>query len=477
VRAVSVRRRVAETVLAALAYAAAVAYLSWPLLRAPATTLVDPLGLPNPGGVWGRADLDLLVWILGWTSHALAVDPAAVFQANIFHPAPDTLASSEHLLGLAPLAMPVFRTTHNAVLAYNATVLGVVWLAAFCTFLLVRAWTGSAAAALLAGAAFAFGPQLTGSFVRLHVSAVHLFPLVVLLAWQAARAPRFVTLVALAAVTALQLASGVYVAFELAVLLLAFAPALLVEAWRARHLGIAVLAALAAGAVAVVPLALPYLRVRAAGTFPALPEAIADVASTAPSPMQVGAWIARDLTWPVVALAVVGIVRSRRVRVHLRLGLVLVAALGAVLSAGTTLALIPGTALPSLYELAMQALPGFAGMRASGRFIVLPLLAFYADMMGLLGGAVMAWLQLDISIPQFVRQLRDAVDAADLFVGLVKAPPFAFIIAMVGCFEGFRVSRSAESVGHATTRAVVEGVFLVIVLDALLSIFFQVIGV
>ncbi len=108
--------------------------------------------------------------------------------------------------------------------------------------------------------------------------------------------------------------------------------------------------------------------------------------------------------------------------------------------------------------------------------LVLPLLAFYADLMGLLGGAVMASLQLDISMLQFVRQLRDAVDANDLFVGLVKALPFAFIIAMVGCFEGFRVERSAESVGHATTRAVVEGVFLVIVLDAMLSIFFQIIG-
>ncbi len=109
--------------------------------------------------------------------------------------------------------------------------------------------------------------------------------------------------------------------------------------------------------------------------------------------------------------------------------------------------------------------------------LVLPLLAFYADLMGLLGGAVMASLQLDISIPQFVRQLRDAVSPEDLFVGIFKALPFAFIIATVGCFEGFRVSRSAESVGHATTRAVVEGVFLVIVLDALLSIFFQIIGV
>jgi len=115
--------------------------------------------------------------------------------------------------------------------------------------------------------------------------------------------------------------------------------------------------------------------------------------------------------------------------------------------------------------------------RLIGLALVLPLLAFYADLMGLLGGAVLIMLVLDIPLQQFVVQLRGAVDVWDLFVGLVKAPLFAFIIAMVGCFEGFRVARSAESVGQATTRAVVEGVFLVIVLDALLSVFFQLIGV
>ncbi|HKY93837.1 MAG TPA: MlaE family lipid ABC transporter permease subunit [Kiloniellales bacterium] len=115
--------------------------------------------------------------------------------------------------------------------------------------------------------------------------------------------------------------------------------------------------------------------------------------------------------------------------------------------------------------------------RLIGLILVLPLLAFYADVMGLLGGAVLTMLVLDLSISQFVVQLRGAVDVWDLGVGLIKAPLFAFIIAMVGCFEGFRVERSAESVGQATTRSVVEGVFLVIVLDAMLSVFFQVIGV
>src|SRR3546814_10446861 len=85
--------------------------------------------------------------------------------------------------------------------------------------------------------------------------------------------------------------------------------------------------------------------------------------------------------------------------------------------------------------------------------LVLPLLTFYADVMGLLGGAVMATVVLDISFFQFARQLSDAVTPWTFWVGVIKAPLFAFIIGMVGCYEGLQVSRSAESVGRQTTRS------------------------
>ncbi|MEX0923537.1 MAG: MlaE family lipid ABC transporter permease subunit [Rhodovibrionaceae bacterium] len=109
--------------------------------------------------------------------------------------------------------------------------------------------------------------------------------------------------------------------------------------------------------------------------------------------------------------------------------------------------------------------------------LVLPLLTFYADIMGLLGGAMMAALALDISVVQFVERLREAITPTTFWVGMVKAPVFAFIIAMVGCFEGLQVTSSAESVGMRTTRSVVEAIFLVIVLDALFSIFFSYVGI
>lgn len=109
--------------------------------------------------------------------------------------------------------------------------------------------------------------------------------------------------------------------------------------------------------------------------------------------------------------------------------------------------------------------------------ITLPLLTFFADIMSLFGGAVGGLLIIDLTFPQFVQQLATAVTPTMFWVGMVKAPVFAFVIAMVGCFEGLRVTGSAESVGRLTTKSVVESIFLVIVLDALFSILFSILGV
>ncbi len=115
--------------------------------------------------------------------------------------------------------------------------------------------------------------------------------------------------------------------------------------------------------------------------------------------------------------------------------------------------------------------------RIIGLVIALPLLTFYADVMGLIGGAMMCYISLDITFPVFLRQLNDAVDVNTLMVGLIKAPVFAFVIALVGCYEGFQVERNAASVGQLTTRSVVEAIFLVIVLDAAFSVMFSVLGI
>lgn len=115
--------------------------------------------------------------------------------------------------------------------------------------------------------------------------------------------------------------------------------------------------------------------------------------------------------------------------------------------------------------------------RVLGLVVALPLLTFYADIVGIIGGMVMTYFDLGITIPGFMRELESAVTLKTLLVGLVKAPVFAFVIALVGCFEGLRVERNAASVGRLTTRSVVESIFLIIALDAGFSVLFSVLGI
>jgi phospholipid/cholesterol/gamma-HCH transport system permease protein len=108
--------------------------------------------------------------------------------------------------------------------------------------------------------------------------------------------------------------------------------------------------------------------------------------------------------------------------------------------------------------------------------IALPLLTFFSDLMGLLGGALMAWGSLDLPPRLFLTQLQQAIALNTFFVGLIKAPVFAMTIAIVGCYMGMKVSGSAESVGKMTTSSVVLSIFLVIVIDAFFSVFFSMVG-
>jgi phospholipid/cholesterol/gamma-HCH transport system permease protein len=115
--------------------------------------------------------------------------------------------------------------------------------------------------------------------------------------------------------------------------------------------------------------------------------------------------------------------------------------------------------------------------RLLGIILTLPLLTFYSNVMGLIGGAATCYLDLGITVPAFLHQLRTAIVGWTFWIGLIKAPVFAFIIALVGCYQGFEVARNASSVGRHTTQAVVESIFLVIVADAAFSITFSWLGI
>jgi phospholipid/cholesterol/gamma-HCH transport system permease protein len=108
--------------------------------------------------------------------------------------------------------------------------------------------------------------------------------------------------------------------------------------------------------------------------------------------------------------------------------------------------------------------------------LVMPLLAFYASILAILGGGLFSWTSLSIPPATFVQRLQEVVPITDLWIALVKAPVFGLIIAVTGCYQGMQVTGNAESVGQRTTSAVVQSIFLVIVLDAFFAVFFTALG-
>jgi phospholipid/cholesterol/gamma-HCH transport system permease protein len=108
--------------------------------------------------------------------------------------------------------------------------------------------------------------------------------------------------------------------------------------------------------------------------------------------------------------------------------------------------------------------------------IIMPLLGFYASVLAIIGGGLLTWTYLDIPPASFVQRLREVVPMSDFWIGMAKAPFFGAVIALTGCFQGMRVAGNAQSVGEHTTIAVVQSIFLVIVLDAFFAVFFTAIG-
>ncbi len=114
--------------------------------------------------------------------------------------------------------------------------------------------------------------------------------------------------------------------------------------------------------------------------------------------------------------------------------------------------------------------------RVIAAVFMMPLLGIFASLMSIIGGGLLCWIVLDIPPATFVQRLREVTPITDFWVGMVKAPVFGAIIAMAGCFQGMQVKGNAEQVGLRTTAAVVQAIFLVIVLDAFFAVFFSEIG-
>jgi phospholipid/cholesterol/gamma-HCH transport system permease protein len=108
--------------------------------------------------------------------------------------------------------------------------------------------------------------------------------------------------------------------------------------------------------------------------------------------------------------------------------------------------------------------------RTIALMISLPLLIFFADIVGIMGSMFAASLELGISYTQFLDRLQEVLSAKHFWIGIIKGPFFAMIIAMIGCFRGLQVTDDTESIGYQTTSSVVNSIFFVIACDALFSV-------
>lgn len=111
--------------------------------------------------------------------------------------------------------------------------------------------------------------------------------------------------------------------------------------------------------------------------------------------------------------------------------------------------------------------------RVIALLVMLPILTVVADFASVMGGAVAAWLIMDMDFATFIIQFHNVVNLNNFFTGLVKTPFFAVSVAIIGCYYGHMVTGSASSVGERTTQSVVESIFVVIVLDAAFALVFS----
>lgn len=110
--------------------------------------------------------------------------------------------------------------------------------------------------------------------------------------------------------------------------------------------------------------------------------------------------------------------------------------------------------------------------RLAGITIALPLLTVVADVIGLIGGALLCRFLLDIPLPQYLTRVNESIAPTTFWVGIFKAPVFAILIGLAGTYRGMQVQGSSRELGRLTTVAVVEAIFLVILADALFAVLF-----
>jgi hypothetical protein len=336
-----------------------------------------------------NADAYLNVWILAWTAHAVLHAPSRLFDGNVYHPAPHTIAGSENMFAHLPVTVPALAATGNALSALKAMALESFILCGLAMFLFVRHHTGSGAAGLVAGTAFAFAPWRPATIPQPQYLGTQylVFALLAVDLWLAHRRRR--ALFGLAAALALQCLACLYVGYFTFIAVPGYAAARLllgnvVDRGRAA---LGLLVAMVGGALAAAPAALPYLAARAEGAIPVHDPLIVRAFSFRPSQYFSSATVDRAGAVPIV-LALAGLVVAGAGRLagrrsasaalrHAEAAAWALAALGVLFSAGPYVHWL-GARIPTPYAIFYHLVPGFSAIRAPVRFFIVVLAALAA---------------------------------------------------------------------------------------------------
>lgn len=241
--------------------------LLYPLFVHPASTVIDPLVDYGQAGWMVVPDVTLAIWEMAWGWRALTTAPSTLFDANNLHPAPSTLAGSEHLLGHLPIFGPIYGATGNPVLANQLNVWLILALCGAAMYALLRHWGASRPAAIFGGFVYAFCPARAYGASHAYMMAGQYLPLALLFLDRTLTEQTVKAAAGFAVVLLLQMLCSYYWAFITMIALAGYVLGVLVVGWR-RLSARGVLLVLVAGLVAATVLAaisLPYLRLKHLG--------------------------------------------------------------------------------------------------------------------------------------------------------------------------------------------------------------------
>lgn len=363
------------TLLVAASYVALSVWWLWPL----PVRMTDHAICPPAATKFIAADLSLITWALTWDTHALLTRPLHLFDANVFHPAPLSLAFSEHFLGYVPLFAPTWLLTGNPVLATNAVILLAFPLCALAAYALARRFVAPPAA-FLAGLLFAFHGERYVNVYHVHQLGTFWVPLALLATERWLERARTRDALLLMVAVALQLLSSFYLAYALVLFYATYLPIALLR-WRhrldrRRYIGLC--AALLVAGVPAALASLPYLELQRLGLVPSGRSAMVEFLLTPMVTMgRVHTYLTSRGVGPLgYALAAIAVVVGwGRAGWYARvIGVVAVLA-GLVLASGPSVTIF-GREWWSPYGLLFRHLPGFSAVRLPFRFLVLTQLGF-----------------------------------------------------------------------------------------------------